>query len=445
MIKSFFSKIKSNLYLLIPMCCIFFWALVSLIKDNFNPLGASDFPAIYFAAKYIFTKPELVYSDAISPPYPYTPFIATIFAPIALLPIKTAHWVYLFITLILSYLLIINFDQILKMKNIERKLHRLFFLLAISNGLRYVQLFDYLTSKMWTAFFLIYFLRREIEYRELNKERESFKFKFTQWMILIFSIGITPQFFFLIILYLFYNVKFKEIFTRKQIQIYILMILVFFIQNFMFIIIFLVSPESILFFFGGSWRGRHTIYNPNLTYEYLVENRVRLPVDTLSHIFHVLSLYFDLSSFNFDLLFPSLILMSITTILIHLKTNLKIEEKFGLFSLFSLFFYTLIAPRYYIVLLPLIEILFIKEIEDRENFMEYVKTNFLIILGLFCIILLYFMPEIHYLARVIPFLYNIPIALLLIRSTVIYIVLAVVVLRIYKKNNQKLDNSIEKK
>jgi len=433
MSKSLLIKIKYNSYIFIPMICIFFWAIVSLIKDDFNILGASDFPAIYYAAKYIFTKPELVYSDAIVPPYPYTPCIATIFAPIALLPLETAHWIYLIITLILSYLLIINFDQILKIKHIERKLHRLIFLLAISNGLRYVQLFDYLTSKMWTAFFLIYFLRREIEFRELNKNRDNLKFKFIQWMILIFSIGISPQFFFLIFLYLFYNIKFREIFSKKQIKIYFLMIVVFFIQNFMFIIIFLVAPESITFFFGGSWRGRHMIYRPNLTYEYLVENRVRLPADTLSHIFLVLSLYFDLSALNYDLLLPSLIIMSIITILIHFKKKLSLEEKFGYFAIFSLFFNTMIAPRYYIVLLPFIAILFINKMKDCEKIMEFIKLNSLLLLGLICIVILYFIPEIHYLLRVFPILYHVPIGFLILRQTFVYAILTSTIIILNKK------------
>jgi len=433
MSKSLLIKIKKNSYLLIPMICIFFWALVSLIKDDFNILGASDFPAIYYAAKYMFTKPELVYSDAISPPYPYTPCIATIFAPIALLPFETAHWIYFFITLILSYLLIINFDQILKIKKIERKLYRLFFLLAISNGLRYVQLFDYLTSKMWTAFFLIYFLRREIEFRESNKNRDNLKFKFIQWMILIFAIGISPQFFFLIFLYLFYNIKFREIFSKKQIKIYFLMIVVFFIQNFMFLIILVVSPESINYFFGGSWRGRSRVYWPNLNYVQIVEQRIRFPADTLSHIFLVLSLYFDLSALKFNLLLPSLILMSFITLLIHFKKYIMIEEKFGYFALFCLFFYTMIAIRYYIVLLPFIAILLINKMKDCEELMEFVKSNFLLILGLICIIILYFIPEIHYLLRVFPILYNVPIVFLLLRQTFVYLILTTTIFILNKK------------
>ncbi|MFX1445301.1 MAG: hypothetical protein ACFFHV_17945 [Promethearchaeota archaeon] len=433
-------KIIDHLYLLVPTCCISFWALISLIKDNFNILGASDFPAIYYAAKYIFTKPELVYSDAIQPQYPYTPCIATIFAPIALLSFETAHWIYFIITLLLSYLLIINFDQILKIKNVDRKLHRILFLLAISNGLRYVQLFDYLTSKMWTACFLIIFIRREIEYRELNKDRENIKYKFVQWMILIFAIGISPQFFFLIFLYLFYNIKFKDIFTKKQIQNYLLMILVFTIQNFMIFIIFFVAPESIFFFFGGSWRGRKKVYWRNLTYEYLIKNRVRLPTDVISHFFQVLSLHYDLSALNFDLLLLSLIIMSLITILIHHKKNLKLEEKFGYFSLFALLFYTMIAaPRYYIVLLPAIEILFIKHFEDCETLTNFIKTNFLILLGLVCIVLLYFMPEIHYLARVFPIIINIPIELVLLRADYIYALLMIVIIKLSRRKIQNFD------
>ena len=195
-------ELSQRFYLLVPMACIVFWALISLLKDNFNILPAADFPAIYYAARYIFTNPELVYTDAVHPLYPYTPCIATIFVPLALLPFEIAHWIYLFILLILAEFLIIIFDKILQLKNIVNKKHRFLFLLAISNGLRYVQLFDYLTAKMFTAFFLLLFLKREIKFRELNKDINNLKFKFTQIMILIFAIGLSPQFAFLIPLYL---------------------------------------------------------------------------------------------------------------------------------------------------------------------------------------------------------------------------------------------------
>ena len=55
---------------------------------------------------------------------------------------------------------------------------------------------------------------------------------------IIFAIGTTPQYAFLILLYLFYNVNLKEIFSRAQMKKYGLLISAFLIQNFMMIIIY---------------------------------------------------------------------------------------------------------------------------------------------------------------------------------------------------------------
>ncbi|MFX1392088.1 MAG: hypothetical protein ACFFAH_00810 [Promethearchaeota archaeon] len=427
------NEIKNRSYLIIPLSCIIIYAFISLIKDNFNPVGASDFPAFYGAAKYIFTHPEFVYSERVDPQYPYTPALATILAPLALLPYEIAIWIFLIINVILAEIMIILFDEILRLKNVKNKIYRLLFLLVISNGLRYVQQFDLLTSKLITAFFLILFLKREIEYRELNKDRSKIKFKFIQYMYLIFAISITPQFIFLIFLYVFYNISLKDLLRIEQIKTYLIIILVFLIQNFMIFSIIYADPNSINTFLGGTWRGRHS---PRpLTYSEIVENRMRLPVDSLTHVFQVLVYYYNI---DVDLLIPSMVIMSIVTIIIHLRKNLPLEVKFGFFALFSLFFYTLIALRYYIVILPLIAILFINKIEEREEFNEFIKDNFILLIGLFCIVVLYFIPEIHYLLRLFPIFYNVPIQLLHIRSTIVYIILAITIFFLYRSNRERI-------
>ena len=219
----FFYRIKENLYLLIPLCCIGLWAFIALYKDNFTLIPAADFPTFYYVAQLIFTQPEQIYFLEVQP-YTYTPFFATILAPMGLLSFEQAHWFFFFVILIFSVLLIIVFNQILILKNVFNKFHRFLYLMAISNGIIYVQMFDTLTGRIFTAFLLIWFLKREIKFRNLNNNMTDTKFIFTQMMILISAFGITLQYVFLVLLYVFHNVKFKEILNKLQFKRYLLLV-----------------------------------------------------------------------------------------------------------------------------------------------------------------------------------------------------------------------------
>jgi len=87
----------------------------------------------------------------------------------------------------------------------------------------------------------------------------------------------------------------------------------------------------------------------------------------------------------------------------------------------------------------LILILFLEyRIEPAEYLFDFVKKNFLLLIGLACIMLLYLMPPIHYLIRKFPFLMNIPIAILFLKYTYIYIVLTIDLYLLNKKKNQNL-------
>lgn len=430
------NRLKDNMYMVIPFSCITFMAFIALIKDGFTLIPAADFPTFYYVARFIFTQPDQIYflEQYNSQRYVYTPFFATIIAPMGLLTFEQAHWFFFFLILIITALCLVLFDRILILKNVNNKSHRLLILLALSNGIIFVQMFDCLTGRIFTAFGLIWFLKREIEYRELNKNRKSPKFVFTQMMLLVFAIGMTPPYVFLFILYLFHDVKFKEIINKFQIKRYLLVIASFFIQNFMLIVIILINPESIPKLLNETTRRGHLSLPVNsiyLSYSSIEENRYRDPVNAISIFLYVISIYFYVRA---EFYFLSITLTIIATVIIHSRKNLSIEKKFGYWALISLFVFTFNEDRYFVILLPLIALLFLdNEFIECDEIIDFIKENYLLLLGYICILLLYFMPPIHYLIRLFPILIQVPLAILYLRYVFIYIIIIIVLSLLHKK------------
>ena len=431
-----FTKLKNSLYILIPLFCVCIWAFIALYKDNFTLIPAADFSPCYYAAKYIFTEPEKIYFLE-GQPYPYTPFFAILFFPMGFLSFEQAHIFFFVVLLIIAELIVIIFNQILILKKLSNKFYRLLFLIAISNGIIYVQTFDTLPVRLLTAFGLIWFLKREIKYRITERNLTKNKFIFTQMMILSFAFGLTPQYTFLVLLYLFHNAKFKDFFSKFQIKRYLLFLFSFIIQNFMLIVIYLISPRAIESFIKGSSRGQRILGGDPITYSDILTQRPRDPTDGISITIRVLSQYFDLSGIQINILLFSVIIMSIITLLIHLKQNLTIENKFGLWALFSLFFYTYTYERYFVGLLPMITLLFLNyELNSDKNILNFIKKNYLILIGLLTIMILYFIPPIHYLIRVFPILMNLPIALLYLKYIYVYLILSFALYMLHKKKQK---------
>ena len=84
--------IKYKFYLIIPIICLFFWALLALVKDNFiiNPI---DYSAYYYAGKNIFLSPDQVYLIPHPSYYYYLPSFASIFSIFTGASADDAHWV----------------------------------------------------------------------------------------------------------------------------------------------------------------------------------------------------------------------------------------------------------------------------------------------------------------------------------------------------------------
>ncbi len=228
-----------------------------------------------------------------------------------------------------------------------------------------------------------------------------------------------PSLFFILIIYLFNNIKIKEIFTKNQLKKYILAIVIFFGLNFMF----LVYPSLISDFISRMLvKGSKSMNIYELTPQIIIDDQLGFPINTLQIFILILNLDINLS-------IPSIIIMIIIAILLALLKNKSLEKKIGYIILFSLFFNVFILRNIYIVLNPLLALLFvvnIKNIKDYRKTSEYfyfIKQNFLFLIGLICISILYFLPPIYYIFRLIPITQIIPLLLMLLIETFIYIVL----------------------
>ncbi|MFX0141080.1 MAG: hypothetical protein ACFFDN_46005, partial [Candidatus Hodarchaeota archaeon] len=326
---SIISLIKRNLYLLIPIAMLSLWALISLIKDNFSLLDSCDFPIFYYGGKHIYTKPEKIpYGHG----YWWTVNFAVAFSLISLFEYEIALWIFFFIIYMCGVLFIREFNKILILKNVNSKFNRVLFLSIISNGIYIMQTFDYLQKKFISLFLILLFIRREIEIRTKDNNYNNIKFQIIQLNILIFALGMEPQFASIGIIYLLNNKSIKSIFSKSQFKKYILVILIFIGQNFMF----LVYPDLIFRFLDGitAVPSRTNISHIDLntiTPEEVIKERLEFNRCSMVMILLILGIDAPVGII-------SLILIALFTIIISFKKNLLFEKKIGYFALFSLFF-----------------------------------------------------------------------------------------------------------
>lgn len=428
-----FNYLKEKYYIIIPILCLLLWALISHIKDNFA-IVASDYPSFYDSGRFIFTHPENVYSNLINPRYRYLPSFATLFSFMTLLPYEVSAVIWFFVLLFFGGLSLLIFNKIMILKGIDNKFLRFIFLLIISNGLKVMQTFDYLQTKIIALFLLLLFLMREIKYRQLeSNELNSSKFIFIQLSLLIFVVGMMPFFIFLVAIYLLYDVNYREIFSKAQIRKYLILIVVFLYQNFMFF----VSPVLISGFFEGTSNAFRTSY-PVYTPAEIVTNQIIYPIDTLSCLIYAFGVTF-VNSLLIISIFAALII--ILTIILLLKKSMSLESKFGYFTLISLFFNVYPRPNSMFVFMPLIALAFVRKIEIKGKILEFIKKNFVFLIGLICLSILYFMPPIHLIYEVFQFLIDIrySFSLLLMRWTILYAMLAISLIYIDKKEKIRLE------
>ncbi len=351
-----FKKIKDNIYLIIPTLCVVFWAFYYFIKIGGIPPYDRylDFGYFYESGKQVLTDPINLYE--IKGIY-YLPSAATFFAlTIAIFPLHISYYAFYCINIVLGILVVIEFNKILKLMDIEDKFTRFVFLILISNGWFLHFLFTFSQIKLLISLIFILIIKREIQCR-IDEREKDLKYNFINYFLLVFIIGIAPNLIFLFFIFLFNDINIRDIFKKKNIQIYLLIIVIFIIQNFLFIIF------------------------PSLICDYLAVDLVGFGEIRWGHtsaIFYGIILY---QPFYGVFLLSATIIIALISIILAFHKNLPLETKIGFFSLTYLLLGMYSGGFLCHMNMMFSLFLFIPIIKKEEKIPELIKQNKLIFLS----------------------------------------------------------------
>ncbi len=419
------SFIRNKSYLFIPLLCAFFWIFLTLLKDNFYIFDAVDFDGFYYASRKIYLDPGKVYVIGLEGnQHYYLPCFATLLGLITVFLTYNASMLIFFIILvILTILLIIEFDRLLESSGISEKYIRILILLVFSNSYSLFLNFDFMQSKLIPIFSIILFLRREIQYRNYPEKFNEKTFLFVQMMIFLFGLGLIPQYFiFFSIIYLFHGISWKKIFNKSQLKKYGLFILVLCVQNFMFFVIFIVNPDSIFFLFKRT-SGRSSIFfYDSLTPSEMIAEKMNFPETFLLVILFFINEFISLSFLSGTLVaLISMVILLISSLILAFWKDMQFEIKISYFALtvicFSIYYRFLES----IIFLPLVALLFIVSINDTDRLLEFIKSNFFWLLGLLSLFALNLVPKEYFYYKIFPFLTIFPVMTLLIPIFLFYL------------------------
>lgn len=428
-----FNFIKKNSYLIIPIICFIFWALLSLIKDHFF-LDPADFDVFYYAGKYAITQPLNLYYGPVAQFY-NLPIIAYLFSPLSIFDYNIAKWIYFFILLFLGVISIIEFNKIFIIKN-TNKLIRFLCLMAMVNGHLILQEYDFLNIKIIVLLLVVIFLRREVELSSLEQERNKYSFLIIQLIILNLIIAFIPHFVYIVPIYLLYGNSYKKYLCKSQIMKYFLFSILFIAMNFLF----LMFPSLITdFLYGLSHIKKFGFNFYDITPELIMENNWVTPANTLATV----SLFFEIDKLIFSII--SIVCMILITGVLFLNQNLSLEKKLGFLALSTLFFNIYFKNSNFLFTVPLILILFVDyspKLSNIENYRKlnsyktFIMENYLFLIGIIFIALLIFVPPLFYLYRIFPILRLIYVYLILFFQTYIYIIILICFLLILRSRTK---------
>ncbi len=355
--------VKKNWYLIIPIVCIAFWAIYYQIKFGFLGQGnRGDFDTFYLAGKQVLNDPSKLYKMKGVAPYVYLPSFAISFSlTISLFPLHAAYLIFYSINFLSGVMSIFEYNKILKLLDVKKRVHRFMFLIIISNGsLIYFQ-FKFCQFKFIIFIILLVIIRREMQYRKTQKEKDL-KYYILNYIILIYAIGVAPYFIFLLLIYLFHDISFQELTKKINIQKFCIVSILFILENFLFVIY-----PSLIFEFLKSLS--HPTIGRKLIRMLYIKDVVKVTRNQMTIIIY---------TFNS--------ILAIVTLFLILYKKLKIEEKFSYFILVFLFFgvYSfqfLLA----LVLFAFILLLFVPFLNQDVDGVEFIKSNKILLIGLISI------------------------------------------------------------
>ena len=119
--------------------------------------------------------------------------------------------------------------------DVKKQMHRFIFLIIISNGYFIYTQFKFCQFKYLILIIFLVIIRREIQYRKEGKEKDL-KYYIINYAILIYAIGVAPYFIFLVFIYLFHDIGFYELTEKVNIQKYCIILILFILENFLFVL-----------------------------------------------------------------------------------------------------------------------------------------------------------------------------------------------------------------
>ena len=207
--------IISNLYIIIPAICILLWALHALYDTEFKS-HSIDFKDFYNAGQQVFIDPLRIYDSG----FVYMPNMAFFFAiSIALYPFSIAYKIFLIFNYVCALLVLKEYDKVLVMMDVKQKIQRFTFLMIISNGIYVYDQFFANQTKYLLFLLLIFILRREIQYN-MQEKIKDLKFYLINYGLFILVIGMAPYFIFIFLIYIFQDIRIKELFDKVNIKKY---------------------------------------------------------------------------------------------------------------------------------------------------------------------------------------------------------------------------------
>ncbi|TFG25714.1 MAG: hypothetical protein EU529_00440 [Promethearchaeota archaeon] len=365
-------KKKNNeiLYIIIPMICIGIWALHSLIiiyiRQN---IPFWDFGVYYYSGRQLLIDPNRFYKEDYGFWVGITslPFFCMLWAiSISLLPYNIAYFVWYGFHYICAVLFILEFNKILKLLGVKEKIHRFLFLMVISNGYLIFLQFALNQSKFFVGALLLFILRREIQYKKEEKEKD-FKYKFITYFLFVMIVGMIPFFLFLLLIFIFHDIPLGELFEKENLKTYGLVIIIFLAQNFLFFIY------------------------PGLIFDYYHVFRYFQGVQLYSlgyYLVFIKKIFFIPPRAKFILSFIRLIFMYVIIAFLLITKKFKIHEKFSYFALSFLLTNTL-AEKTLIILFPLILLIFIPFLHQDEIGKDFIKNNKYVLIGLLSVLCIY--------------------------------------------------------
>ncbi|TFG25709.1 MAG: hypothetical protein EU529_00415 [Promethearchaeota archaeon] len=352
------------------MISIGLWAIHWLIILSFNPKFLYfDFGIYYYSGRQLLIDPNRFYKEDHGYWMGMTslPFFLMLWAiSISLLPYVVAYFIWYILHYIFAVLFVLEFNKILKLLEIKEKIHRFLFLMVISNGYLIFLQFGLNQSKFFVGALLLFILRREIQYNKEEKEKD-FKYKFITYFLFVMIVGMIPFFLFLLLIFIFHDIPFSELFEKENLKTYGLVAVIFLAQNFLFII----YPGLIFDYF------KIIRYFQNLQF--------RL---ALYYFMFIYDIFIIPNGAKFILTLIFLIIMYEIIGFLLITKKLKIQEKFSYFA-FSFILLNHLAHRVLIILFPLTLLLFIPFFHQDEIGRDFFKKNKYILIGLISVLGIY--------------------------------------------------------